>query len=191
MHIATPQRVASEDQLVSAHMHAQYRLWVHNIQLDSSSTFHPVSRLHKPLLILGPILLVGGVVLLALSTVAVTSLVTRSINDDELSVYLEPGDHELYASNFQPRWHPVMIKIWDPWGHLMYEGPYVSHTDFTVVTEGIHRVEVTNVYDNNGVLELNRVGYPYQSLSSLGLVVLMVGIGSIVVGIIKPYQAHT
>jgi hypothetical protein len=150
-----------------------------------------VSRLRKNLLVLGAMLLVGGVVLLAVSTVVVTSLVARSVNDDELSVYLEPGEHELYASDFQPERHPVMIRIRDPWGNLMYEGPYLLQTDFTVVTEGIHRVDVTNVRADNGVLEVNHVVLPYQSLSSLGLVVLVVGMGSLVAGMIKPYSAHT
>ena len=141
-------------------------------------------------MVIGIVLLIGGFVLLGMSMIRETKFVTRSINDDELRAYLEAGEYQLHASYFVPENYPPKIKIYDSYDNLIYEKDYASKSDFTVPAAGVYRIHVTNVQEDNGILEVGRILYRFKNLFLLGVSLVALGIALTVVGVIKPYKKH-
>lgn len=141
----------------------------------------------KNILVIGVLLLIGGVIVLLISGIRETETMARSINDDDLRVYLEAGEYHIHASYSVREDHPK-IKIYDPYGNLIYEKDYVPELDFRTPTTGFHSIHVTNMWTGNSVLEVSRIWYRFKGLFPLGISLIALGVGSIIVGIIKPYK---
>ncbi len=150
--------------------------------------------MRKDILVIGIVLLIGGVILIGMSRIRETEFAARSINDDELRTHLEAGEYHVHASNFVPESYPPKIKIYDSYGNLVYEEILVQEknyelkSEFEVHIDGIYRIKVNNVQDDNGVLEVSRIMYPFNNFSFLGIPLIALGIAFTVVGIIKPYK---
>jgi len=140
--------------------------------------------MRKEFLVIGIVVLIVGVILLGISGIRQTKFIARSINDDQLRAYLEAGKYHIHASYSVPEDHPT-IRIYDSYDNLFYEKDYAPESNFEVPYAGFYSIHVTNMQEQNSVLEVSRILYPFKNSYLLGISLIALGIAFAVVGVIK------